>query len=380
MLESIAGTTAINATIREQIHWRGGSNTNRQAPSTGRSSQATNEHDGVLWNGSLRGADSGRGGTGYPYGYEPDSSGGGGSSSSDDDPYAKYAKTCTHGDLRPVLPRIAVERTTQTTPPGPDGRPPSKSETAYSMTVDYSMLSVPVPGIDDLYKKWPSLKSHLGEKFPISGPYCYGNDPRRAYTIRLSYDSAAPNATSIWRGTKGCQPPWPCWKGDSSATPAQKKIPTGNHSPGAYVLDPMGLEFSLLYGMGFLLVVSLVFNYQLANRLARLREPQQPVGGSSARGGGASERQRQQRRPQSSEYNLEDTTGGRGNSRSRNTNDNSNNTASNSALEEPLLNSSVDDDELLSSSFDNPHPASEPQSQPKRQGVEESKQEAERAA
>ena len=107
VLETVAGTIAINATIHEQIKWRGGTN---------------------------------------------------------DDPYDRYSKTCAHGDLNPLLPRIQIEKTvTQKSAEAP-------SKTSYSMAVDYSMLSVPVHGIDDLYKKWPSFKRHLGDKFPLNGP------------------------------------------------------------------------------------------------------------------------------------------------------------------------------------------------------------------
>jgi len=367
VLENIAGTTAINSTIHEQIHWRGQQHGSKNHIKTQIETQIENkdktkdtnknwhepfgndENDAVLQNGGgLRGDSENTYGENNNYDYDNNIDYDYDSETESDDPYARHAKTCAHGDLRPVLPRITLEQTTKTTPAGPDGNPPEKSTTSYAMKFDYSMLSVPVKGVDDLYRKWPAMKSHLGEHFPVTGPYCYGKDPHRAYTIRLNYDSSESNETAVWKGIKGCQRPWPCWEGDVPANaptlPPSAKIPTDNHSPGAYVLDPMGLEFALLYGMGFLLVVSLVFNLQLANRLTRLR---QSVGGSR----GTPEQAAPPPPPPTN--HRHGAGGGFGMGRSE--------------LQEPLLASSsanhandvdvdVDVDDLLSSSFDHPQP------------------------
>lgn len=81
-----------------------------------------------------------------------------------DDPYAKYSRTCAHGNLRPILPKLVVVRTTKAQS---GDKPP---EHTFSMKLDYSMLSLPEKDTDDLYKLWPSMKSHLGGKFPLRGP------------------------------------------------------------------------------------------------------------------------------------------------------------------------------------------------------------------
>lgn len=81
-----------------------------------------------------------------------------------DDPYAKYSRTCAHGELRPILPKLVVVRTTKAQS---GDKPP---EHTFSMKLDYSMLSLPEKDTDDLYKLWPSMKSHLGGKFPLRGP------------------------------------------------------------------------------------------------------------------------------------------------------------------------------------------------------------------
>lgn len=80
------------------------------------------------------------------------------------------------------------------------------------------------------------------------------------------------------------------------------------------MLDPKGIEAVIVYAMGFLLVVSLVFNLLLANRLRQ--SWQQRNSGDVP----------EQPRP-------------RGNTQQRD-------------LEEPLLGASAYDDDMLSSAFD----------------------------
>lgn len=77
-----------------------------------------------------------------------------------DDPYARYSKTCAHGALRPILPKLVVVRTKKA----------NESEPTFSMKLDYSMLSLPEKDTDDMYNLWPSMKSHLGGQFPLRGP------------------------------------------------------------------------------------------------------------------------------------------------------------------------------------------------------------------
>jgi len=79
------------------------------------------------------------------------------------DPYAKHFKTCAHGDLSPILPRLEIKRTRH-----------SHSKHTYSMKLDYSMLSLPVKANDKLYNEWPDMKRHLAPTFPVKGP-CTSN-------------------------------------------------------------------------------------------------------------------------------------------------------------------------------------------------------------
>ncbi len=126
ILEDVVGLKAINETIHQQIHWRG-------TPKDG----ASVEMEERVLRGSLR--------------------------AHSDDPYAKYAHTCSHGDLKPILPRLEVVRITH--PPKGD-TPPTHN---YHLKVHYPMLSLPKP-VDPVYKLWPTMKGHLGPQFPLKGP------------------------------------------------------------------------------------------------------------------------------------------------------------------------------------------------------------------
>ena len=79
----------------------------------------------------------------------------------DTDPYSKYLQNCDHGDIQPILPRLQLKRTVD-----------KASTISYSMSIDYSILSVPEKGgiNNDLYKLWPTMKKHLGATFPLYGP------------------------------------------------------------------------------------------------------------------------------------------------------------------------------------------------------------------
>jgi hypothetical protein len=208
------------------------------------------------------------------------------------DPFASYRSTCVKGDIPAgILPRIQLgllttfaddddtdgvdDKHTTTTSTTNEKSTTTKttsstttSKTEISMLrVDFSMLSLPDPK-SNLYSLWPSLKKHLGTKFPIEGPYCYGNDPKRAYTIQLSYDSTFERYNNqTWHALKGCYPDLPCWN-DNHEIPA---IPYDNGNSGTYILDPMGVAALICYLFGFLLVVSLIFNIHLSNQLKLLQ-------------------------------------------------------------------------------------------------------------
>jgi hypothetical protein len=165
-----------------------------------------------------------------------------------EDPYAEQRGTCDQGDLKPILPRFTMSKHN-------------------SFTVDFPLLSLPDSPKDPLYKLWPSFQYHLPH-FPVSGPYCYAGDSKRAYAINVNYDSRTANS-SAWQLTDGCVPGLPCWP----------KEHANNHTipnDGGGGTTDVDLNKALLtygcYFLGLAFVISLTFNCQLSYQLKRLRE------------------------------------------------------------------------------------------------------------
>ena len=181
------------------------------------------------------------------------------------DPYAAYAGTCDHGDIQPILPQLHIRVST-------DKTDPHHIRSVPHLQVEYSILSAPDKKQEKiLYNLWPSLKKHLGSQFPLTGPYCYGNDAKRAYTVRLSYDSRDPIRSKTWQVVKGCVQGLPCWD-DGGDGPV---IPYDNGSSGIHTIDPTGIVAFICYLLGFFLVISLIFNVQLSNQLKRIQGRQE---------------------------------------------------------------------------------------------------------
>mmetsp|Transcript_5732 Transcript_5732/g.13954 ORF Transcript_5732/g.13954 Transcript_5732/m.13954 type:complete len:547 (-) Transcript_5732:59-1699(-) len=193
-------------------------------------------------------------------------------SSTGQDPYAAYAGTCDHGDIQPILPQLQMRISTEKTDP-------HHIRSVPHFQVEYSILSTPDKKQDKtLYNLWPSLKKHLGSEFPLTGPYCYGNDAKRAYTVRLSYDSRDPVRNNTWQVVKGCVQGLPCWD-DGGEGPV---IPYDNGESGIHAVDPTGMVALICYLLGFLLVISLIFNVQLSNQLKRIQGRQEDNSSPSA--------------------------------------------------------------------------------------------------
>ena len=185
-------------------------------------------------------------------------------SSTGQDPYAAYAGTCDRGDVQPILPQLHIRIST-------DISNPHVIRSVPHLQVEYSILSAPDKKQDKaLYNLWPSLKRHLGSEFPLTGPYCYGNDAKRAYTVRLSYDSRDPVRSKTWQVVKGCVEGFPCWDDGGDGT----VVPYDNGSSGIHTVDPTGWVALVCYLLGFALIVSVVFNVQLSNQLRRIQNQQ----------------------------------------------------------------------------------------------------------
>lgn len=100
------------------------------------------------------------------------------------DPYQKYLETCNNGDVQPILPLFDFSFVDTG-----DGKE------AIQVTLDYKVLTFPHKS-DIMYKVYPTLQKRLNKRegeFHISGPYCYGADPKRGYTFDFTYDSGNEN-------------------------------------------------------------------------------------------------------------------------------------------------------------------------------------------
>jgi hypothetical protein len=202
------------------------------------------------------------------------------------DPYSPYQDThCNHGDVQAILPLLEITVDTITTVRAKDRVILNKTNTVGNMKVEYNILNIPDPITDkSLYRIWPTMQQHLGKDFPITGPYCYGTDPHRGHSVRVSYDSNNATRNHTWQVVKDtCIDGLPCWNGGGGddGHSANHYIPYDNHTSGYHIVDPAGVAMVLCYAMGFLLLISLVFNMQLSNQLKRIQQQQQQQSSSS---------------------------------------------------------------------------------------------------
>jgi len=116
-----------------------------------------------------------------------------------DDPYADHLQTCDNGDVKPLLPLFQFDFEEDE----------SKNETV-QVKLNYKFLTM--PNHDDyMYNLYPMVQrkfnaANLG--FHISGPYCYGNDPKRGYTFDMNFDTRDPKA--MLKLSHGCVEGLPC--------------------------------------------------------------------------------------------------------------------------------------------------------------------------
>jgi hypothetical protein len=181
------------------------------------------------------------------------------------DPYEPTKGTCNNGDLQPMLPRFKIGFTNST-------------REHMQIEVDYKILTVPTKK-DKEYSLMPSLQKRFNRDdraFHISGPYCYGNDPKRAYTIDFSFNSARPAGDILL--TKGCVEGLPCLPpaaaiGDTHNIIVYNQTWTGGTAEvGAATAFLTFACYFMLLG----LVVSLTCNCQLSGKLKRYQH-EEPI-------------------------------------------------------------------------------------------------------
>jgi hypothetical protein len=196
-----------------------------------------------------------------------------------EDPYKATKGTCENGNLQPMLPRFKIGFTTTNTS---STNTNSTTREHMQIEIDYKILTVPTKK-DKEYSLMPSLQKRFNREdraFHISGPYCYGNDPKRAYTIDFSFNSAQQHPTSGGMVlTKGCVQGLPCLPPAAAIGDTHNIIVYNQTRTGGSAVVDVATAF-LSFACYFLLLglaVSLTCNCQLSAKLKRYQHhPQHP--------------------------------------------------------------------------------------------------------
>jgi len=91
------------------------------------------------------------------------------------DPFQPFYKTCSNGDVKPILPLVTFTFVEN-----------NKGQEMMRVEVNYEMPIAILPN-SSLLKAIKLLQKT--SDVPLRGPYCYENDPQKAYLLDLSYDS-----------------------------------------------------------------------------------------------------------------------------------------------------------------------------------------------
>lgn len=171
------------------------------------------------------------------------------------DPYADYYDTCENGDVKPILPMIQFNFLKD------DDR--RRYNETVQVKVDYKILTFPTnPMFGDLV---PAFKKHGA---PISGPYCWGDNKDRAYSVDFYFDSQAEHPDDRIHFYHACIEGLPC------IPPAVEDCNcTGGSEIRKEPSDATVVEVgeSIILGsvalvLTFVLMISLFYNYKQYNR------------------------------------------------------------------------------------------------------------------
>ena len=178
-----------------------------------------------------------------------------------DDPYESQFESCSNGNVQPILPRFSFGFT-------------NSSLENIQIKVDYKILTMPGKK-DTEYNLLPSLQKRFNHKdgaFHISGPYCYGDDPKRAYSFDFSFTSAHPNADiSLF---KGCVEGLPCLPPAAMIGDLNHIIVYNHTQTGEPAVADMTQAFLSVacYFLLLILAISLTCNCQLSGKLKRMQD------------------------------------------------------------------------------------------------------------
>jgi hypothetical protein len=188
------------------------------------------------------------------------------------DPYECYLETCHHGNLQPILPHLELDFVL----------PNDANNTLAQLKFQYKIIAAPTPD-EQAYRVIPQLQSKFqgqGGYNIIGGPYCYGDDPRRAFSFDMNFTSTAttstPSSGSFLQSDKitfvrGCIEGYPC-----VPPAAMGGIPTiiinqtcpqpphpdpDHHSTGVFSNVLLGI---ICYSLTVALLVSITFHCQVS--------------------------------------------------------------------------------------------------------------------
>ncbi len=125
----------------------------------------------------------------------------------DYDPYKKYLGTCDNGDVQPYLPLFEFDFEQSSTT---DGNGTETLTEKIQVKVNYKFLTMPNKS-DFMYNLWPMVQRKFNAAnmgFHVSGPYCYGDDPKRGYSFDMNFDTRDPKA--MLKLDHGCVEGLPC--------------------------------------------------------------------------------------------------------------------------------------------------------------------------
>mmetsp|Transcript_6778 Transcript_6778/g.7854 ORF Transcript_6778/g.7854 Transcript_6778/m.7854 type:complete len:522 (+) Transcript_6778:155-1720(+) len=188
------------------------------------------------------------------------------STDSTTDPYQKYLQTCDNGDVKPLLPRLQFDFVQ-------DG---VTGEERVEVEIKYKLLTIPHKK-DYVYSLYPMVQRRFNNAdlgFHISGPYCYGDDPKRGYTFDMDFDTKDPK--SMIQLDHGCIDGLPCVPPVSELQSCDSKIDVQPSIPGATIDIGHTLYFTLALGLlFFVLLLSMVGNCRLRRKLALVQQQRQ---------------------------------------------------------------------------------------------------------
>ncbi|KAL7574446.1 hypothetical protein ACA910_015817 [Epithemia clementina (nom. ined.)] len=179
-----------------------------------------------------------------------------------DNAYERYQGSCDSGNLQPILPLYSFEfrqndhaHSQQHDEPhlASNGKNDNSNQEDIVVEVDYQLLITPRTH-NTAYKYMPWIQKEIRREkdllgFTVDGPFCYGDDPNRAYTISISMNSEeSKKYSSGLRIERGCIEGLPCLPpaalGPNSANTSS---PSMIHPSRPAVLDVS----KLLYQVGF---------------------------------------------------------------------------------------------------------------------------------